>query len=237
MSDVARAYVQMLTKSPDVPEHVIAGILATGADAIAPLAALLADRSLDADDVPSQGLARAHATELLGLSGEEEAIPPLLDALVVDRGYPKMVQAISQALARLHVSTEGGIVGPTLARVQASADVRDHMMMAMVLTSARIRDPRVVELLRVLLPQDPDIVLPMIATYEDPALAPDVARILLDAADSKPRVIQAVHTLGRLGVRHPKLDALSQTTDELIRYEVGKELLMSLAPHLAVLAR
>ncbi len=237
MSDVARAFVQMLSKSDDVPEHVISGILACRADAVEPLVEALNDRSFDAPSHPSGGLVRAHAAELLGHLGEPAAVEPLLDVIVADRANTRLVKSVAGALAQLHESLDGGIATLALARVKATDDVLARMMLAMVLASAKVQDPAVTELLRDLLPQDPDIVLPLIATYGDADLAPDVARILLDAEGEPQRVMQAIHTLSKLGHRHPKLEALANKADELLRHEVGRELLLSLAPDLANLAR
>ena len=236
MSDVARAFAQMLTKSPDVPEHVIAGLIASGAEAIEPLVAVLNDRSLDASDHPSGGFARPHAAELLGHLADVSAIDPLVQVLVADRAQPRLVKAVADALARLHEALEGGIAGALLDHVDATDDVRAHMMLAMVLASGKMQDARTTELLRTLLPQDPDIVLPLVTNYADPALAPDVAKVLLDASGQPKRAIQAVHTLAVLGHRHPKLDELARVADDTLRHEVAREVMLSMAPHLAVLA-
>lgn len=235
MSDVARAFAQMLTKSPDVPEHVIAGLLATKGDAVAPLVEVLKDRSLDRDGHPSNGLARVHAAELLGHVGREDAIDPLVDVLVADRADRPLVKAVSDALARIHEDLDGGIASALLDRVDATSDITTHMMLAMVLASGKMQDPRTTELLRTLLPKDPDIVLPLVVNYGDAALAPDVAQVILDAEEHPQRVMQGVHALAQLGHRHPKLDELAMRADELLRHEVAKDIIMSAAPDLAVI--
>jgi len=237
MSDVARAFAQMLTKSPDVPEHVIAGLLATKQDAVAPLVEVLKDRSLDREDHPSDGLARVHAAELLGHVGQHDAIDPLVDVLVADRANRALVKAVSDALARIHQGIDGGIAGALLDRVDATEDLTTHMMLAMVLASGKMEDPRTTKLLQRLLPQDPDIVLPLVVNYGDPALAPDVAQVIMDAGGHPQRVMQGVHALAQLGHRHPKLDELALKADEVLRHEVAHDLMLSAAPDLAVILR
>lgn len=230
MSNVAVAYAQMLTKSPDVPEHVIAGLLASRADAVEPLLAIAGDRSLDAAGLPNQGTARAHAVEMLGHLGEAAAIPGLLDLLVRDRQNSRLVGTVADALSAI-----GGVTDDALAKLASTSHLHERMMLAMVLASAGEHHDAIRDVLRELLPQDPDIVLPLIATYGDPALAPDVAETLLGA--SGPRIMQAVHTLRKLGFVHPKLDDLAAKVYDTARYEVSRQLLLDLAPDLALLAR
>lgn len=233
MADVAQAFVEMLRKSPDLPDHVRQGVLAGGDASVEPLVALLRDRSTDTPDHPSQGQARVHAAVLLGHLRDARAVEPLLEALVQDRSRPRLVRAHAGALARI-----GDVVEPTLARAAATDVFADRLVFAMVLASAGVRDDRIADLLRDLLPHDPALVLPLVGRYGDPALARDVAQVLLGAGVSQPRVTRlAVDALAELGVQHAKLDALhdkaqqKSALDELGQMiEVARTLLDDVLP-------
>ncbi len=214
MSDVAKAFVEMLRKSSDLPDHVRQGILGVGADAVPPLLELLAERSLDDPDNASGGKARLHASVLLGYLDDRRAVEPLLDALVADRGAPKLVRAHAASLTRL-----GDVAAPTLARAKAADSDADRMLLAMVLASCGERSDEVAAFLRELLPTDPMLVLPLVGRYGDPALATDVAKVLLTSGLDGPLTARAIQTLAELGVTHPKLDDLSDKAWEKARFD------------------
>jgi hypothetical protein len=214
MRDVAKAFVDLLRKSPELPDHVRQGILGAGADAVEPLLELLADRSVDAAGHPSGGRARVHASVLLGHLGDRRAVEPLLGALVSDRGTPILVRAHATSLARL-----GDVAEPTLAKARAAGSHAEKAVLAMVLASSREVRPDITAFLRELLPSDPQLVLPLVERYGDPDLAPDVGKVLLTAGTDAALARQAVRTLGTLGVTHPKLDALGRKAGEKLQAE------------------
>jgi hypothetical protein len=227
MSAVAQAYVDLLRRSPDVPEHVIAGVLGAGPAVVEPLVALLNDRSTDAADHPAGGMARAHAAELLGHVGDPAAIEPLLEVLVADRARPSMVKACAGALARL-----GDVSGPAFRRAQATPVRAEQLVLAMIIAAAGRRQPDITAWFAELLDAEPDLVLPLIARYGDRSLAPPVGQVLLASADRPQRVAACVGVLQVLGVNHPKLQQLAKTAADLTLVKVGQQMLDDLRPEI-----
>ena len=228
MSDVAQAYVDLLRKSSDLPDHVRQGLLGAGADAVDALLALLADHSVDAPGHPSGGKARVHASVLLGHIGDRRAIEPLLEALVTDRAVPLQVRAHASALALI-----GDVAEPTLARVANATTEAAKLVLAMVLASCGEKRPEITEFLRELLPTEPMLVLPLVGRYGDPDLATDVGKVLLSGGLDGNLTALAVRTLGELGIAHPKLDTLSDKAsskafgDDMSRLVTEAEKLLS----------
>jgi len=219
MSEVSRAFVDLLRKSPECPDHVRQGILASGEEAVEPLLELLGDPSVDAAGHPSQGQARIHAAGLLGVLKEPAAIDGLLDALLANRANGKLVGVIARALAHI-----GGVKEPALARLEVVEAEADRMMLAMVLASCGERDERIAALLRDMLPAEPQLVLPLVGRYGDPQLAPDVAKVLLAAGLDGRITALAVNTLEQLGITHPKLGELFDKASKKVQLEDAQEL-------------
>lgn len=219
MSDVTAAYVDLLRKGPDVPDHVRQGLLASGADAVEPLLALLGDPSVDVPGHPSQGQARRHAAGLLGVLGEASAISGLLDALLANRRHSDLVGVIARALAAI-----GGVTGPALERLEQADSEADQLMLLMVLASAGERDDRILAALRERLPTEPALVLPLVGRYGDPALAKDVGDVLLAAGLDGRVTALAVQTLQKLGVSHPLLEELGTKANAYAKTREAKDL-------------
>jgi len=220
MSDVTAAFVDLLRKGPECPDHVRQGLLAGGEESIEPLLALLNDPSVDEPDHPSQGQARRHAAGLLGVLGHPAAIDGLLEAIVAYRSNSDLVGVIARALA-----TIGGVKEPALAHLARTEHPAGRLMLAMVLASCGERDDRIAALLRDMLPTEPQIVLPLIGRYGDPALAPDVAQVLLAAGLDGRVTALAVQTLEKLGITHPKLTELYSKANKTEQLRDAKELM------------
>ena len=171
--DHARNTVRKLLAAGErLPARIRREILALKDAAIAPLLDLLGDDELAMRSAPGRGYAPVHAVWLLTDLRAESAIESMLGVLAETEWDTILHDAIIQALPRFGAA----VLEPVL---RAYGDdwfdeCRDGL--ASILATLRIRDDRILAVLRDQLALDPELGASDLAEYDDPRAREDLVR-------------------------------------------------------------
>lgn len=168
MSAKLNALIRQLSTSEDLARYED-DLLQFGDRAVAPLLAILQDRSTWHDDAPGGGVAPAKAARLLGRMRAPEAVEPLLEALEVLEPDEILYDAVMQALSAYGEH----IVETALEHARAARDEHAdlHEALTGVLVGSGVRDARIEAELRVVVRRDPHVGQAYLDWYGDPELA------------------------------------------------------------------
>jgi hypothetical protein len=227
---------RLRTTAKTLPADIRADVLALGPTAVTDLIALLDDDDASMEDAPGDGWPPIHAVELLSALKADEAIDPMLRALVRTDWMSILHDRILMRLPDFGAAvTEPALV------LLAEADDREvrHSLCA-VLSKIGARDDRVYEALCREFDDDPSFASSFFYDYGDPAALPLLLRAIeefkpdfssLFRATNLANLVEAFEKLGgtmpadlqdRVDGWRARWDALRQSTFEPVRRSTAK---------------